>query len=156
MLFRSDDYLGTHVLLYDPDVDISIIFQPKSGLQIFYKESFFQISPDSLITIQTPNNDSIIQLNADKTTIATKNEVTISAAAKCTMTADETIINGKNATKIGPGTYMHAVMGENLIALLSSLASIIDAKLSVTPGVATALVQSSKSAILSTNVLISV
>jgi len=149
------DYLNTQVLIYDMDANLSIIYQPASGLQIFYKDSFFQISPDSLITLQTPNNDSVIQMEGDVTRITTKNEVNVAAAAKCTITADEVVVNGKNTTKNGPGPYNHAVAGEPLIALLMSMASIIDSKFSASPGVTTALVQSAKQAILSTNVLIS-
>jgi hypothetical protein len=151
----KDDYPGTHVLLYDPDVELSIIFQPKSGLQIFYKESFFQISPDSLITIQTPNNDSVIQLDSDKTSIVTKNEVNVSASAKCTVNADEVIIKGNNTTKIGSGNYYHGILAEPLFALLTTLATTIDAKFSATPGICVQAVQSAKQACVSQNVLIS-
>jgi Type VI secretion system/phage-baseplate injector OB domain len=151
----KDDYLGTQVLIYDMDANLSIIYQPASGLQIFFKDSFFQISPDSLITLQTPNNDSIIQMEGDITRVTTKNEVQISGASKVTITGDEAILKGNQTTKLGPGPYNHSVSGEPLIALLMSMATIIDAKMSPTPGVTTALVQSAKQAILSTNVLVS-
>jgi hypothetical protein len=152
----KSDYLGTHVLLFDPEQDLNVIFQKGSGLLLFYKESFIQISPDNMITLQHANAESIIQLEGDVCRISTKNEVQISAAAKATITADESILNGKQTTKIGPpGNYYHALLAEPLIGVLLSMAAAIDAKLPLTPGVNVALVEEAKSAMISTNVLIS-
>lgn len=151
----KDDYEGTHVLLYDPDEELTVIYQPNSGFQMFHKESFIQISPDSMITIQHANQDSLIQLEGDKINIVTKNEVNISAAAQATITADEVVVAGNQTTKVGVGPYQHTLLAEPMWALLTSICSIIDQKFSATPGVATGLVEAAKSAATSTNVLIS-
>lgn len=150
----KDDYEGTHVLLYDPDEELNVIYQRNLGFQIFYRDSFIQISPDSMITIQHANQESIIQLEGDKMNIVTKNEISISASAKITMTADELIAKGNQTTKIGAPPYYHAVLSEILFPLLTTMATSIDAKLPVTPGVNVALVQQAKQAATSTNVLI--
>jgi len=152
----KDDYEGTHVLLYDPDEDVTIIFQKKSGIQVYYKESKFQITPDTMITLSTPNGDSIIQMDGDVTNITTKNEVNVAAGSKVEVTADEVIVNGAQTTKVGPGPYSHAVLAEPILALLSTLATAIDAKFPMTPGVNAGLVESVKQSISSTNVMISV
>lgn len=152
----KDDYDGTHVLLYDPLEELTVIFQKQSGFQIFHKESIIQITPDTMITLQTPNGESIVQMNGDVTNVTTRNEVNIAAAAKVEVTADEVIVNGSQTTKIGPGPYQTGVGGEALIALLSTLASTLDAKMPVTPGVNVGLVEAAKQSILSTNVLISI
>lgn len=151
----KDDYDGTHVLLYDPDEELNVIYQRGSGFKIFYKESFIQISPDSMITIQHANQESLIQLEGDKCNIVTKNEVNISAAAKVEVTADEVRLAGNQTTKVGPGPYYHSVLGETLMALLSTMATAIDSKFPSTPGVNAGLVETAKASILSTNVLIS-
>ena len=151
----KDDYDGTHVLLYDPDEELNVIYQRNRGIEIFYRESFIQIAPDSMITIQHANQDSLIQLEGDKCSIVTKNEVNISAAAKVEVTADEVIAAGNQTTKLGPGPYNHAVMAEVLFPLLSTLATAIDAKMPATPGVNVGLVETAKQAATSTNVLIS-
>lgn len=151
----KDDYDGTHVLLYDPDEELNVIYQRNRGFQIFYRESFIQISPDSMITLQHANQDSIIQLEGDKCNIVTKNEINISAAAKVDVTADEVRVAGNQTTKVGPGPYNHAVMAEILFPLLSTLATAIDAKMPSTPGVNVGLVEQAKQAATSTNVLIS-
>jgi hypothetical protein len=152
----KDDYQGTHVIAHDPEYGLSILHQPESGLLIFYRESFFQITPDSMITIQTEDADSLIQLEGDTTRIVTKNEVIVAAASKVEVTADEVVVAGANTTKVGPGPiYEDAIISDGLFAMLSSLASMIDAKTPPTPGVATGLVESQKLAAKSTNVKIS-
>jgi hypothetical protein len=152
----KEDYQGTHVLAHDPDYGLSILHQPESGLLIFYRESFFQITPDSMITLQTENADSLIQLEEDTTRIVTKNEVIVAAASKVEVTADEVVVAGSNTTKVGPGpVYEDAIVSDGLFGLISSLASMIDAKFPATPGVAVGLVESQKLAAKSTNVKIS-
>ena len=150
----KDDYEGTHVLLYDPEEELTVIYQKGSGFQIYYKESFFQITPDSMVTIQTPNNDSIIQLERDITRITTKNEVVVAAGAKAIVTAPEVQIIGSQATKVGPPPYYSAILAEPFFALLSTLASALDEKLPSTPGVNIGLVEVAKQAATSTNVFI--
>lgn len=151
----KEDYEGTHVLLYDPTEELTIIFQKESGIQIYFKESFFQITPDSMITLQTPNIDSVIQMEGDITRITTKNEVEIAGAAKVTVEADEVIVKGSQATKIGPGPYRKAVLAEPMWALLQTIATALDAKVPATPGVNAGLVEAAKQAATSTNVMIS-
>jgi len=150
----KNDYEGTHVLLYDPDQELNIIYQPNSGIQIIYKGSFIQISPDSMITIQHANQDSMIQLDGDVCNVVTKNEVNISAATSVNLSADEVIVAGNNTTKLGVAPYQHGLLAEPVWALLSAMATIIDAKFSATPGVCSGLVESAKQGATSTNVLI--
>ena len=150
----KDDYQGTHVLLHDTDEELTVIYQKSLGFQIYFKSSFIQISPDSMITIQHANQESLIQLEGDKMNIVTKNEIAISAAAKVTINADEAIINGNNVTKVGGAPYSHAVLAEYLFPLLTSLATSIDAKLPVTPGVNVGIIEAGKVAATSVNVLI--
>ena len=152
----KEDYDGTHVIAFDPDEGLNIIYQRNLGIQIWYRESFFQISPDSMITIQHANQDSLIQLEGDKCFITTKNEVNIAAGARVEVTADEVVAAGNQTTKVGPGPYYHAVMAEVLFPLLQTMATALDAKMPATPGVNAGLVESAKQAATSKNVLISV
>lgn len=149
-----EDYDGTHVLLYDSDQELNLIFQPNRGLQMYYRESFIQISPDQMITIQHANQDSLIQLEGETCNIVTKNEVNVSAGSKVNLNADEVVAEGNQTTKTGAAPYSHAVLGEPLIALLSTLATAIDAKLPASPGVNVGLVEQTKQSVLSRNVLV--
>jgi hypothetical protein len=151
----KDDYDGTHVLLYDPFEELTIIFQKQSGIQIYHKESFIQITPDTMITLSTPNGDSIVQMDGDVTNITTKNEVKIAAASYVEVTADEVKVFGHQKTKIGTGPYSHAILAEPLFGLLKTLATALDAKYPATPGVNVGIVESVKQSATSTNVLIS-
>lgn len=152
----KDDYEGTHVLLYDPEEELTIIYQIGSGLQIYLKESFIQITPDTMITLSTPNGDSIVQMDGDITNITTKNEVNIAAAAKVEVVADEVIVNGSQTTKVGPGPYHKAILAAPMWALLKTMATALDAKMPATPGVNAGLVEAAKNAATSKNVLISI
>ena len=151
----KDDYEGTHVILYDPDEELNVIFQPKRGFEIFYKESFIQISPDTMITIQNANQDALVQLDGDKCNIVTKNEVNLSAGSKVKLNAEEVVASGNQITKLGPGPYNHSLLAEPMWALLKTLATAIDSKMPITPGVNAGIVESAKNATTSTNVLIS-
>ena len=79
-----------------------------------------------------------------------------SAAAKATVSADEVIVNGAQTTKVGGAPYFHAILAEPIWALLSTMATTLDAKLPATPGVNVALVEAAKQGATSTNVLISI
>jgi len=149
------DYEGTHVVLYDPDEELNVIYQRERGFMMFYRESFIQISPDSMITIEHANQESLIQLEGDKCNIVTKNEVNISAASKVDTTADEVRSAGNQTTKVGPGPYNSALLAEPMWALLTTLATAIDAKLPTTPGVNVGLVNEAKQVATSRNVKIS-
>ena len=150
----KDDYEGTHVLLYDTDEDLSVIYQRALGFQIFYKESFFQISPDSMITLQHANQESLIQMDGDRINIVSKNEITVSGAAKVTVNADEVVLSGNQLTKVGNAPYAPAMLSNIVFPLLKVLATALDSKLPVTPGVNIGLVTQAQNAALSTNVLI--
>lgn len=152
----KEDYDGTHVIMHDPLEELTIIFQRQSGFQIWYKESFIQITPDTMITLSTPNGDSIIQMDGDVTNITTKNEVKVAAASRVEVTADEVVVNGSQATKVGSPPYYKAVLAEPMFALLSTLASSLDAKMPATPGVSVGLVEAAKQAATSTNVMIGI
>lgn len=151
----KDDYEGTHVIAFDPEEGLNILYQRNLGIQIFYRDSFIQISPDSMITIQHANQDSIIQLEGDKCNITTKNEINITAGARVEVVADEVKVAGNQTTKVGPGPYYNAVLSEPLFGLLSTLAASIDSKMPATPGVNKSIVDQVKNLATSKNTQIS-
>ena len=149
------DYPGTHVLLFDPEEELWIIYQKQLGLQICHKESFIQISPDTLITLQTPNNAALIQMDGDAIGVVATDNVKVSAPY--VEVSGETVkVIGSQNTFVGPGPYHFAVLAEPMWALLGTMASALDAKLPATPGVNVGLVEAAKNAATSTNVKISI
>ena len=153
---KKDYNDGCHVILHDPVENLSILHLRESGLVIKKADSFIQITPDSMITIEHADTDSVIQLIGDKIEISTKNEVNIHAAAKATVTADEVIVAGSQRTKIGPGpTYEYAILAGGLWAILDTLAIAIDAKTPPTPGITQGMLEALKAQAQSMNVKIS-
>lgn len=152
----KNDYDGTHVLLYDVDANLSVIYQPNTGIMIFHNESFIQISPDSMITLQTEDAESLVQMEGDVTRVVTKNEVEIGAASKVEVKADEVWIKGAQTTKIGNGpVFQDALLAAPMWGLLQTMAGVIDAKMAITAGTMTSLVEATKQAATSSNVKIS-
>lgn len=151
----KDDYIGTHVIMYDPDVNISVIYQNSLGFEIFYKGSFINISPDSMITIQHANGDSFIQLEGGTINIGSNEDIRITTSSTVEVTADEVKMNGNQTTKVGPGPYTPAIISDVLWGVLTQIATNVDAKFPSTPGVNAALVKTAMNSGNSTNVLIS-
>lgn len=149
------DYNGTHVLLYDTDADISVIYQNKTGFEIFYKGSYINISPDSMITIQHANGESFIQLQGSTINIGSNADIRITSSALVDVTADEVKLNGNQTTKVGPNNHVPALLSDVMWGLLSQMATNLDAKFPSTPGVNTALVKTAMNSGNSKNVLIS-
>lgn len=150
----KNDYQGTHVLLYDSSQEVLVIFQPNSGFKIYYRESYMQITPDNMITLQHANNQSVIQLIGDKITISSDSQIDI-ASKTVNVNAEIANIEGTQNTIIGGGDKSyHAINGEQLMTLLSILAKNIDAKTPASPGMNSSLVSSMKPGILNSKVVI--
>lgn len=118
----QDDYLGTHVLLYDCDQELIIAFQPHSGLTILYKDTKFNIAPTNVITLSEPNNNSIITLDNDTINITAKSDINITAASSVNVTSDVVNIDG-NAVNVGKNANVPAVNGTELLKALKTLAN---------------------------------
>jgi hypothetical protein len=67
----GDDYEGTHVLAYDEDEDLKILYQKGTGLKIHLKDSHITINPDTSITIEHSQSQSIIELVGDTCNVVT-------------------------------------------------------------------------------------
>jgi hypothetical protein len=93
----SSDYQGTHVLAYDSDEDLRIIYQKGSGIKIHLKDSHITINPDTSITIEHSSSQSIIELLGDKINIVSQKEINISAQ-NCNIDSPN-IKLGENATQ---------------------------------------------------------
>ena len=131
----SGDYEGTHVLAYDPDVDLKVLYQPGLGIKIHLKESHITINADESITIEHSGSSSIIELIGDACNIVTNSTVDITANDKITATAKECEINGTQKTQLGPTGNFSAVGAEPLWAFLKSLSAAVDTKWPPSPGV---------------------
>lgn len=151
----ASDYKGSHVLLYDSESDLSIKFQPNSGLVLYYKGSFIQITPDNNITVHygSQTSGTEIQLSNGQINIVSSGAVNINSAESVKVEADNIVINGKDSVQIkGDSPGECAVNGKALMSLLATLAQTIDLKVPQSGGIATMMVSGAKESILNQNI----
>ena len=129
----KNDYIGTHVILYDCDQELIIVFQPNSGLTILYKDTKFNISPTNMITLSEPNNNAIITLDNDTINITTKGEINITSSSAVNVTTDVANIEA-NSVNVGKNASVPAVNGTALMEVLTEMAKAISDKYPITFG----------------------
>lgn len=147
----KDDYVGTHVICYDSEQELMIMFQPHRGLTLFYKEAEINIAPDNKITLSEPNYNSIITLSNDTINIVSKNQVNVTALKSANITSDVVNIDG-NSVNVGKKANVPAVNGNALVNILTEFANIISEKYPKSPGMPDT---SKLTSILSTSVKLS-
>jgi len=131
----QDTYQNAHVLFFDEDEKVKVVYTPAKGLELFHKDSHILINPDSSITIEHKESSSIIELVGSNINITANSTVNITANSKIQAEASECVVNGSSVTKLGPAPAYSAVMAEPLWTFLKMMASAIDAKLPSTPGI---------------------
>ncbi len=131
----SGSYENAHVLLFDEDEDLKVIYTKERGLEIYHKKSHFLINPDSSIMIEHADSKSFIELIGPVINITANSTVNVTANTKVSVTANECLVNGKTSTKLGPAPVFSAAIAEPVWTAFKILASAIDAKLPSTPGV---------------------
>lgn len=147
----SGDYTNAHVILWDEDEELKIIYQQNLGLQLFHKGSQFVIRPDSSIFIEHKDTESMIEMQGPDIKIVSNRDIDITSQNRVTVNSDVVHVNGAD-TYLGESPNFAAVNGEPLIKLLKTLATMIDAKTAPTPGIAALAVDSSENLILSRTV----
>ena len=114
----KDSYVNAHVILWDDEENIKIIYTQNGGIVIFKKESIIQIDKDNNIMCKTSDEASTVFLEV---------------GGKITITADSEFKVDCSRNQIGK-TGSHAVMKADMAhKILKQLATIIDAKMPVNP-----------------------
>lgn len=147
----AGDYTNAHVILWDEDEDLKIIYQQNLGLQLFHKGSQVVIKPDSSIFIEHKDTESMMELKGPDIKIVSNRDIDITSQNKVTVNSDLVHVNGSD-TYLGESPNFSAVNGEPLMNLLKVLATMIDAKTAPTPGIAALAVDSTEKLILSKTV----
>jgi len=99
----SDTYLNSHVLAYDADEQLKLLYTPGKGLIIYLKSSEINIAADSSITILHKDSKSLISLVGDTITIASDNTVNI--------TSENCNVDSPNIT-LGKGATESLILGD--------------------------------------------
>lgn len=147
----ADDYYGTHVVLYDSDAELAIMYKPQTGLRLFFQDNYIQISPDDMITLHRggPDSPDTIQMSEGKIDIQSQNEINLTTGSTIKLNAENIILNGTSTVQIkgdSPGSM--ATNADQLYKLLTNLARILDMKIPASGGVAANLVTGAKSTIM--------
>lgn len=151
----KNDYKNAHVLIYDSAIDLSIKYQTSTGLIIYYKGSYIQITPDNNITLHYGEGatGTQIQLSKDRVDIQAQNQINLTTPGTINLEADNIILNSKSSTQIkGDKAGEANVNGVALMSMLTILAGMIDTKVPVTGGIAAQLINSQKEAILNQHI----
>ena len=128
----AQDYEGSHAILYDSASDLSILYTNTTGLRLYYKKSFIQISPDNNITIHYGNESSGVQIQVGDGTIDIQapQQINITSDNTVKVEAQSIVLNGSNNVQIKGDTPGEcAVNAKKLYQMLMSLAMIIDMKI---------------------------
>lgn len=126
----KDDYQGTHVLLYDADQELIVVFQPNSGLKASLRGSLIRIGADGIIQATHQNNTSVIEMTDSEiniTTAGSGSTINIYSANQVTLNAPKVSIDS-NSVSVGNNAKYHAVKGEELQKVLKQIAIEIAAK----------------------------
>lgn len=139
----KDNYENTHVFGFDSDKDFYMMYQQSKidnegnqigkGFKIHYNDSVIQITPDARIYIQTPEAESIIEMDGEDVKIIGGKSVTIAGTTEVNIIGGTVNINGNNVN-VGKEANEPAVLGNKLVTVLKGLCFAIQSKMPVTPG----------------------
>ena len=151
----SDSYQDAHVILYDKDQQLKILYKVNLGIQIWFKESNITINPDQSITIEHAQTQSIIELQGGTIHITANSSIFLDSNTKIEATSTTSTFNGTSVTNLGPSPTYSAILAEPLWTFLKMLAAAVDAKLPTTPGAMTSQAEAFEAISVSKNVKVS-
>ena len=153
----ASDYEGTQVLLFDADYDISVKFQPGSGLLMYYKGSYVQLTPDNNVTIHYGPDETTgvqIQLTDGKVFIQAPQQINITSGNEVNIEGKVITLNASSTVRIkGDTPNTCAVNATQLLTLLQMMAANIDTKLGESKaGICAAAVAGAKEKVMNQNI----
>lgn len=147
----DEDYENSMVLVYDEDEDYHVAYTKTRGLQIYHKGSQFVLRPDSSIYIEHKDTQSAMEFKGQDIYIIANRDINVTSKNKISVNSKTVHINGENVY-VGDKPLYSTVLGENLMATLKSIGSIIDTKYPPSPGATSAIIDSAQHTILSKTV----
>ncbi len=139
----DESYLNSHVVVYDEDEDMKILYSPSFGLKFHMKGSHITINPDRSITIEHDETQSIIELIGPNITVVANNKIEATAPTKIEVNSSHVHVNGVK-TELGAAPVFSNICAEPLWIYLKALAAAVDAKWPPSPGTMTALAASAE------------
>lgn len=148
---NDEDYINSNILLYDDDEQVKVMYKRTLGLQIFHKDSYMVIRPDSSIYIEHKDTESLMELKGPDIKIVSNRDIDVTSGNKITVNSEIVHVNGGD-TYLGASPNYSALNGEEVVKTLKALALQIDLKTPLAPGKATSIVDSNENKMLSKTV----
>lgn len=134
----NDSYLNSHVVTYDEDEKMKILYSPSIGLKYHLNGSHITINPDKSITIEHDATQSVIELNGSNITVVANNKIEATAPTKIEINSSNVHVNGVK-TELGAAPVFSNICAEPLWVFLKALAAATDAKWPPSPGLLSSL-----------------
>ena len=140
----QSDYQNTHVLLYDSDKDLIVIYQPKTGYKMWLGGSMVKIDADGSIQLKHKNNSNVIEVNDSNINIATTGEggsnangvINIAAGSTVNLNAPTVNVNASSIA-LGENASAKGVKAEPLCQVLQQIVTELNTKYPFTPSALT-------------------
>jgi len=133
----KSDYQNTHVLLYDSEKDVLIIYQPMTGLKLWLAGTLIKLDADGSIQLKHRNNSNVIELNNNTINIVTTGSdgnganldgtINISSGATVNITAPTVNVNA-DSIALGKNANDKAVKGGQLVKVLQQIVTELNTK----------------------------
>lgn len=130
----KSDYQNTHVLCYDSEKELMVMYQPMTGFKIYLAGSLIKVDSDGSIQLKHRNNSNVVEVNNGDINITTVGEgsntngvINISAGSTVNLTAPTVNIDSKSIS-LGKYSVAKAVKGDKLCSLLKQFATEINTK----------------------------
>lgn len=134
----KDDYEGTHVLLYDSEEELAVLYQPMTGFKIYHKGSSIILDPNGNIQLKHQNNSNVIEVNENEIIISSGSSqaggindtgtINISSGSVINLHAPTINLDAENIT-LGHNPVKNVVTAQDLIPLLNMMKNNIIAKM---------------------------
>ena len=131
-------YLNSHVISYDEDEKMKLLYSPSIGFKYHFDGSHLTINPDKSITIEHDATQSVIELNGSNITIVANNKIEQTAPTKIEINSSNVQVNGVK-TELGAAPVFSNICAEPLWVFLKALSAACDAKWPPSPGLLSGL-----------------
>ena len=131
----KDDYQNTHVLLYDSEKDLIVLYQPMTGYKMYLAGSMIKIDADGMIQLKHKNTSNVVEVKDNQINIVTtagdgenvNGEINISSGSTININAPTVNVNAKTIN-LGDKSNYKAVRGQKLVSVLQQIATELNTK----------------------------
>lgn len=131
----EDDYEDAHVLLFDADEELAVIYQKMTGFKIYHKGASIILDPDGNIQLKHQNNSNVIEVNENNIIITSSKDggnqtgtVNISSANTVNIKAPTIHLESDNIRLGSSGSSHHIAVAEEVAFALQRIVAELSIK----------------------------